>query len=448
MRANGIGWPGLADSVCFPRRADQTPGHGRYCRHAGWVLVGSGLLLPMIASGANHVVEARSNLTFSPSTLTIVAGDTVTFRNAGGFHNVVSDPGSVTSFRCAAGCDATGGNGNLSSSAWSATVMFPTAGTIGYFCEAHGAAGGVGMSAKITVNPAAVTQPARYDFNGDGQSDILWRNNSTGANVIWRSAVSASQQAVPAVATVWRVVGSGDYNGDGKADILWRNFSTGGNAIWRSGSATSPQPVTAVANLAWTVVGSGDYNGDGKSDVLWRNTSSGANVIWLSAVSASQQALPAVATAWRVVGSGDYNGDGEADILWRNFSTGGNAIWRSGSATSPQPVTAVTNLAWAIVGSGDYNGDGKADILWRNPSTGANVIWRSAVSASQQAVPAVATAWRVVGSGDYNGDGKADILWRNFSTGANAIWRSGSATAPQAVTTVTNLAWTVAGAGD
>jgi len=347
MRANGIAWP-----VCFPRGAEQIPRHGRYRRHAGWVLVGAGLLLPMIASAANHVVEARSNLTFSPSTLTIVAGDTVTFRNAGGFHNVVSDPGSATSFRCAAGCDATGGNGNLSSSAWSSTVMFPTTGTIGYFCEAHGAAGGVGMSGKITVNPASVPQPARYDFNGDGQSDILWRNASTGANVVWRSAISASQQPLPVVATAWRVVGSGDYNGDGKADILWRNFSTGGNAIWRSGSSATPQAVTAITNLAWTIVGSGDYNGDGNADILWRNTSTGANVIWRSAISASQQPLPAVATAWRVVGSGDYNGDGKADILWRNFSTGGNAIWRSGSSATPQAVTAVTNLAWMVVGAG------------------------------------------------------------------------------------------------
>jgi plastocyanin len=267
---------------------------------------GAGLLLPVMASAANHVVEARSTLTFSPSTLTIVAGDTVTFRNAGGFHNVVSDPGAVTSFRCANGCDATGGNGNLSSSAWSATVTFPSPGTIGYYCEAHGASGGIGMSGKVTVNPAPVTHPVRHDFNGDGRADILWRNSSTGSN-----------------------------------------------AIWRSGSSGTPQAVTSVTNLAWTVAGSGDYNGDGRADILWRNTSTGGNIIWRSASSASQQAVSSLPTAWRVVGSGDYNGDGRADILWRNSSTGSNAIWRSGSSGTPQAVTSVTNLAWTVAGSGD-----------------------------------------------------------------------------------------------
>jgi len=404
-----------------------------------------GLLLPLTVSAANHVVDALPNLTFSPGNLTITAGDTVTFRNAGGFHNVVSDPGAVTSFRCANGCDGAGGNGNLSNAAWMATVAFPVAGTAGYYCEAHGDPGGVGMAGKITVNAAPVVTPRRSDFNGDGRSDIFWRNGSSGGNALWFSANSATQQALPAVPTAWRVVGLGDYNGDRRADLLWRNFSTGANAMWRSANAATPQPVSAVGNLSWAVVGSGDYNGDGRADILWRNGSSGANAVWFSANSATQQALIAVPTAWRVVGSGDYNGDRRADILWRNFATGANAIWRSGNSATRQAVTAVANLSWAVVGSGDYNGDGRSDILWRNGSNGANALWLSANSATQQALPPVPTAWRVVGSGDYNNDGRADILWRNTSTGANAIWRSANSSTRQAVTAVANLAWTPIG---
>ncbi len=333
-----------------------------------------GLLFPLAASAANHVVDARPNLTFSPANLTITAGDTVTFRNAGGFHNVVSDPGAVTSFRCANGCDGAGGNGDLSNAAWTATVAFPVAGTAGYYCEAHGNPGGVGMAGRITVNAAPVVTPRRSDFNGDGRSDIFWRNGSSGGNAVWFSASSATQQALPAVPTAWRVVGLGDYNGDARADLLWRNFSTGANAMWRSANSATPQSVSAVGNLSWAVVGSGDYNGDGRADVLWRNGSRGANAIWLSANTATQQALIAVPTAWRVVGSGDYNGDRRADILWRNFATGANAIWRSGNLATPQTMTGVGNLSWAVVGSGDYNGDGRADILWRNGSSGANAL--------------------------------------------------------------------------
>ena len=39
----------------------------------------------------------------------------------------------------------------------------------------------------------------------------------------------------------WKVVGTGDFNGDGKSDILWRNTSTGENAIWNSGDVPPPQ---------------------------------------------------------------------------------------------------------------------------------------------------------------------------------------------------------------
>ena len=208
MRANEVGRAGRADTIDLPREAgagDAPQRDGRRLLIAGWMPAMAGLLLPAMASAANHVVEARSTLTFSPSTLTIVAGDTVTFRNAGGFHNVVSDPGAVTEFRCANGCDGMGGNGNLSSAAWSATVTFPTAGTIGYFCEAHGSAGGVGMAGKIIVTAAPPMVSLRNDFNGDGRSDVLWRNGSTGANGIWYSANSATAQALPAVATAWRI---------------------------------------------------------------------------------------------------------------------------------------------------------------------------------------------------------------------------------------------------
>src|SRR5579863_7142698 len=76
-------------------------------------------------------------LAFSPSDITINAGDTITFTNAGGSHNVASDTPGL--FRCANGCDGdgAGGNGNISGAAWSATVTFNTPGTFGFHCEMH-----------------------------------------------------------------------------------------------------------------------------------------------------------------------------------------------------------------------------------------------------------------------------------------------------------------------
>lgn len=100
---------------------------------------------PGAPSTGTLVITANPNNTFSPASLTINAGDTVTFRNNGGNHNVTADDGS---FRCANGCDGQGGNGNPSTAAWSFTMTFNTSGVVSYHCQPHLA---VGMRGTITV---------------------------------------------------------------------------------------------------------------------------------------------------------------------------------------------------------------------------------------------------------------------------------------------------------
>ena len=70
---------------------------------------------------------------------------------------------------------------------------------------------------------------ATHDFNGDGKSDILLRNSSTGAAVGWlMNGGTVTQSAtIGTVASAWQIVAQRDFNGDGKADLLWRNTSTG-----------------------------------------------------------------------------------------------------------------------------------------------------------------------------------------------------------------------------
>src|SRR5207342_1639991 len=265
-------------------------------------------------------------------------------------------------------------------------------------------------------------------INDDANSDILWRNSSTGANMLWRSANAATVQSMTGVSSqAWKIVGIGDFSGDGKDDVLWRNTSTGANTIWKSADSTAVQSMGGVnPTLGWQIVGVGNFNGDGRDDVLWRNTSSGANTIWKSANSATVQPMTGLSDlAWKIVGVGDFDGDGKDDVLWRNSSTGANTIWKSANSATIQSVTSVYDLAWKIVGVGDFNGDGRDDVLWRNSNTGANTIWRSANAASVQSMTGVTNLdWHIVGTGDYNGDGKDDVLWRNFSAGTNTIWKS------------------------
>ena len=129
------------------------PLRSRVC--APWIALLLALCAAHAAANTVFVTVGGQSLTFSPQTVNIQAGDTVTFLNLGGLHNVVADDGS---FRCAHGCDndGHGGSGAASSQLWSVSIAFPAAGTIGYFCEVHGAPG-VGMFG--TINVAAAPPP-------------------------------------------------------------------------------------------------------------------------------------------------------------------------------------------------------------------------------------------------------------------------------------------------
>ena len=298
---------------------------------------------------------------------------------------------------------------------------------------------------RATVVPATAGR-AHNDFDGDGRSDILWRNGTTGADVAWKAGNSASTLAVATVADAnWRIVGAGDFNGDGKSDAFWRNFADGSNAIWFSANSSTRQSVTTLSPSVWVLAGIGDFNGDGRDDVLWRNQTNGSNVIWRSGSSATTQAVAAVSSlSWKVVAVADFNGDRKADILWRNSTSGADAVWYSANIGTSANLAAVSSQDWKVVGAADFDGDGKADILWRNGRSGADAIWKSGNSATTLAISAVSSLdWTIAGVGDFNADARGDVLWRNTRTGANTIWLSGNFGTSQAVATLSDQAWKI-----
>jgi len=313
-------------------------------------------------------------------------------------------------------------------------------------CDDHNVASGDGCSSTCTVEQGVSTRHAATDFDGDGHSDVFWRNTGFGNDAIWRSANSATAMAAPTVSDQrWQVVATGDFDGDLKSDAVWRHSATGANVLWRSGNAATSVALTAVTNPAWHIIGAGDFDGDGKQDLLWRNVSNGANAIWRSANASTPLPMLGVSNLdWQIVGTGDFNHDGRSDVLWRNVRTGGDVIWLSATGSTPQAMTGVTDPNWRIVGTGDFDADGASDVLWRNVATGANAIWRSGNASTSMAVTAVTqTEWQIVAVGDYDGDGKSDIFWRNATTGSDVIWRSANAATQMAVSAVPNAAWKV-----
>jgi len=109
------------------------------------------LLAAGFARGVDHVVIVTDDPTerFDPQFLTIQKGDTVTWKNLAGTHNVVADDASFTS-------------GSPTAAPWTFVHTFATEGTITYSCTLHAADGQTGT---IFVRPARAATEVAYTVN-------------------------------------------------------------------------------------------------------------------------------------------------------------------------------------------------------------------------------------------------------------------------------------------
>jgi hypothetical protein len=303
---------------------------------------------------------------------------------------------------------------------------------------ASGAAGGgvqlmLAQSASITGDafPFIAGGKDHNDFNGDGFSDILWRDDS-GLTTDWIAQAGGgfygnSATFLAQVDNSWHIVGTGDFNGDGRVDLLWRN-KDGTVTNWLADSnggfyGNAANFLTQLDN-GWQIAGTGDFNGDGRADILWRS-GSGLVTDWIAEANGSfygnsANFLAQADASQHIAGTGDFNGDGLEDILWR--STDGTVTdWLAqadGSFTSNAAnFQAEVDNGWHIAGTGDFNGDGLTDMLWQSDS-GLVTDWIAQANGgfygnSANFLTQVSSGVHVAEIGDFNGDAIDDILWRS-----------------------------------
>ena len=156
------------------------------------------LAAPAPALAVNQTVTASGSNTFSPKNVTVDLGDTVTWNNTGGLHNVHFDDGSYVMPASPQGAP------------WTVQRTFAAAGTFKYYCEIHGGPNGLGMSGTVTVNPGYARPKGATHTRvslAPAYKPCTSSNRSHGAPLSFPSCNP------PAQVSDWLTVGTPDANG-------------------------------------------------------------------------------------------------------------------------------------------------------------------------------------------------------------------------------------------
>jgi hypothetical protein len=260
---------------------------------------------------------------------------------------------------------------------------------------------------------------ASGDFNADGKTEYI---TQSGINFFFHEISGSSVTTSDLIQVAnWTIDQTGDFNGNGRTDLLWKNASTGQYAIWLMNGKNVAQSATFSGVSAWAPVAIADLDGDGSDDIIWKNSSTSQFVGWrMNGITILASGTIATAPNWDIVGTGDFNRDRRADLIWANSSTGQHALWlMNGFATTE---TRLFNTgAWEFSTILETNRDDQDDILWYNSSTNQVAVWLVVgTGVLEQATLSVGN-YAPVGTIDFNGDAITDVVFRN-SAGQFAIW--------------------------
>lgn len=390
---------------------------------------------------SSHPAGSGASETPSANTAPVVnAGPDLTVLRAGGISitasvtddGLPSPPGAVT-----VTWTKVSGPGSVAFSP-SASVVSPTVSvdrTGTYVLQITANDGALQASDTMTLRVRA-----EADFDGDGRGDLLWREvpasgfcaGSLPCIEMWlMNGAGTPFDKGPIVggslpAYNWRIQATVDMDGDGWADVLWRNETSGANTLWTMNGRTrlGGSALATQADLNLAIRGVADFDGDARGDILWRSETAATTSIWFSGT--TQVAVsPTQPLGWSVAGTGDLNGDGKADILWRNPATGQVSVWlMNGAVRQAEELLPAVGATLVLAGVGDLNRDGRADLVWRDMASGEVVGWLMDGSGilSAGVIGALDLGWRVLRVLDFDGNGKSDVLLRNTTSGIAVVW--------------------------
>jgi hypothetical protein len=260
----------------------------------------------------------------------------------------------------------------------------------------------------------------------DEYADLYWNNTNTLQNVIWvMNQTNYNTNIVLQITNnvhPWHMVAVADFDRDGFSDLLWRDETTGNNAIWlmTNGTMLKTAQIITMGDTNWSVIGAYDANNDGSNDIWWRHKTEDMNAIWymnLTNFITAESFIGSPGSFWKASVIGDCNNDGYGDLIWRETTnSGGVAIWFMRGTNSFDRVLVTNATAgdqtFKLIGAGQLNRLGNTDFLWQQYGSN-NFGW---LMASNQFITATTNIhsntnadWQFGGIGGYN-----DGVWHQM----------------------------------
>ena len=226
-------------------------------------------VLGLSAAATNHQVQVGSNF-FSPAVLSISVGDTVTWTQVSGTHNVNGStsifPSNPVSF----------GNGSSAGGTWTYSFVFTTAGTYTYQCDPHAAM----MIGSITVHSLTQGSLAFTAISSDAPdafqfvvlkpiagntvikfTDRSWGSagafySTTGEDSVVYTAPSAGLAVGSLVTMIDNTTGGTTVVGGGSAVGVLDGISASGDHIFAfQGTLSQPNFIAALGNSPFVTTG-------------------------------------------------------------------------------------------------------------------------------------------------------------------------------------------------
>ena len=342
-----------------------------------------------------------------------------------------------------------------------------------------GSASGHSDLDRTDLPTIGATTVLRHDLDGDGWTDLVFANSSTGGNqgfkldsfVYWGSGSGYSTAARTDLPTygAWEMT-AGDLDNDGYEDLVFCNYyddSDGGlyepdsTIYWGDGAQFSTLDTTSLATAGCRDVETADFNGDGLLDLVFANTTDNTWAWQINSTlyenDGNRFAAPyttGLPTSHPFdVAVADVDGDGDDDLvfasLWGSTGYEGDSYVYyndAGSFSAGDSCALPTMGAYGLLLE-DLDQDGYVDLVvpssWDDTSanvTTSQIYWGSTsgfCDLNETTLPTLAPLW--ASAGDLDEDGYIDLVfpsasYETYASESYIYWGSASGYSSGSVT--------------